>query len=150
MITPEFLPEEDFKTLIETNWIATEDFPTPAVNVVNDAEDEISRINLDEGDFILVTMSVPEQFTPRGNITYYDRVIPGMKAMCLTKVSCQRVRNMGKMVRAIMFDNMHNFPNYQLIKPMGYKEMVEVDMNIWRAELTFQIEAHAVKIETLQ
>jgi hypothetical protein len=149
LITTESLPEEDFKSMIETYWKETIDFPLPKIYVVNDVEETIGRVNLDEDDVLLISITTSENFRPRGNIHYYDRVIPGLQAVICTKESRQRVRNLSKMVRAIVWDRKHNFPNYQLIKPIGYKELVNSDLNIWRAEITFQIEAHCISIETL-
>ena len=150
MITTENQPEQDFKDILDTYWKVTIDFPKPTIIVVNSIDDEvISRVNLDEGDHILISMNSAEAFRPRGNIHYYDRVISGLVATALTKVSRQRVRNMSKMVRAIMFDRKHNFPHYQLVVPVSYREMINTDLNIWRAELVFQVEAHAIAIETL-
>jgi hypothetical protein len=149
MITIESQPENDFQDIINTYWKETEDFPKPEVMIVNDVNEAISRIDLNNSDYLLINMPSPENFKPRGNIHYYDRVITGLTAIILTKESRQRVKNLSKMVRAIVWDRKHNFPNYQLIKPIGYRELVNTDLNIWRAEITFQVEAHCILVETL-
>jgi hypothetical protein len=149
MITIESEPEKDFKDLLDTYWKETEDFPKPEMLIVNDVDEAISRINLNDDDYILIAMQSSENFTPRGNIHYYDRVIPGLTATILSKESRQRIKNLSKMVRAIVWDRKHNFPHYQLIKPVGYRELINTDLNIWRAEITFQVEAHAIAVETM-
>ena len=149
MITVESVPEEIFQDLLNTYWMDTEDFPKPEIIIANDVDEAIARINLEDSDYIIISIQASESFQSRGNCHYYDRVIPGISANILSKVSRQRIRNLSKMVRAIMADHKWDFSGYQIVKPAGYKELVNTDLNIWRAEATFRIEAHAILIETL-
>jgi len=149
MITTESMPENDLKDILNQYWKDTEDFPKPEIIVVNDVDETIARTDLTNSDALLINMPSAENFRGRGNLVYYDRVIPSLQVIILTRDSRQRLKNLSKMVRAIVWDRHHFFPNYQLIKPVGYRELVNTDLNIWRAEITFSVESHAIKVETL-
>jgi hypothetical protein len=148
-LTVETNPEQVAKDLLDANWKDTLDFPKPNFVISNDFNDIIQKVNLNDGDYLIIGMTSPENFQPRGNCHYYDRVIPAITFTILSKVSRDRIRNLSKMVRAIMWDNKWDFTGYQIIKPVSYRELLNTDLNIWRAEVVFRAEAHAVPVETL-
>jgi hypothetical protein len=120
--------------------------PTPEIQIVNDAEDAVAKISVWETDYILIATST-EDIRPRGNFTYFDRVVQ-IQMTAVTKSSRQRLQNMYKELRSIMFINKHIFPNWQLIRPISHKEMVERDLNIWRSDFTVQLENHCILADT--
>ena len=142
----EFEPIADVKTLIESQWVNYPEAPSPEVQIVNDAEDAISKINVWDNDYILITTGA-EDIRLRGNITYFDRVVQ-VQLTAITKSSRQRLQNMYKELRSIVFINKHSFPNWQLIKLISHKEMVERDQNIWRADFVIQLENHCILADT--
>jgi hypothetical protein len=143
----EFEPLADMKTFIESNWVNYPEAPTPEVQVVNDAEDTIAKIDVWDTDYLLITTG-SEDIRPRGNFTYFDRVVQ-VQITAITKSSRQRLQNMYKELRSMVFINKHAFPNWQLIKPISHKEMVERDLNIWRADFIVQLENHCILADTV-
>jgi len=145
--TEENEPLVDMKDLLDESWVSYSEVPKPNLLIVNDVEEAISRINLNDGDYILFSLASPEQIRPRGNFIYQDR-IAGILFAILTKESRQRMRNIYKEIRTICNINKHIFPNWQLIRPMNYRELVNTgDISIWRGEFVVQIENHGILAE---
>lgn len=145
--TEESEPLSDFKDLLEDNWVSYQEIPKANIIIANDLDEAISRINLMDSDYIIISMSGNEDIRYRGNIVYYDRIFPVALNM-LTKESRQRLRNIYKIVRSICFMNKHIFTGWQLIKLLRYQELVGTDINIWRGQIFLQFENHAILAET--
>ena len=148
VFTEESEPLSDFKDLLDTYWVSYQEIPKPEILVANDPEEPISRINLMDNDYIVITSPSSEQVRYRGNVSYIDRIFPIM-VTCYTKESRQRMRNMYKEVRAICLIHKHTFTNWQLIRLLsGTKEYFNQDLNLWRGEIQLQVESHGVTAET--
>lgn len=138
---------EIMKALIDTKWVSYADTPKPfEIIVQNTAEDPRLRIDLNFGDAIIIKMDTSEQIRQRANFQYFDRVF-NMSIEFYTKLSRDRLRNLGKMIRAICTDNMHSFDGYQLIRLKDYAEMVEDTLNIWKGVQKLQVESARVCAE---
>jgi len=146
--TEESDPLKDMKTLIEDNWIAFKEIGVPQVLVANDPTDPILRLELNLGDAIVIKMDGAEQLKQRANFNYYDRVFPVIVEI-YTRVSRQRMRDLGKMIRMLCNDNKHSFPNYQLIRYRAQDESIEENLNIWRYRFRFNLESNVVLAESL-
>ncbi len=146
-LTIESEPLSDLKDLLNDYWEETKDFPKPQLLITNDPENAVSRLNLQDGDAIVISQG-PEQIRYRGNISYFDRVNQ-ININIYTMEDRQKLNNLYKMVRAICFDRKHNFPSWQLIRLLSFQEMVEENLNIWRAQLSLQLENHGVAVDTL-
>ena len=142
-------PVAEMRKLLVTHWKGFRETNMPQILVANDPEDPRVRADLNFGDVIVIRQDGLEQLRQRYNFTYYDRIFP-MQIEIYTKQSRQRMRNLGKMVRAIINDNIHSFPSYQLIRYRGQDEAIEDNLNIWRARFRFQLESNAVCVETLE
>jgi len=136
------------KDLLDTYWIERRETPTPRFMVINDPDDSESRIDYNMCDIIIVTTDGSEQLKFRGNIQYYDRIVP-VSLDIRTMENRQRLHDIYKMLRMILFNRKHDFPNYQLIKMLGYQEMVNQEKNIWRGVFRVQLENNAIPAETL-
>lgn len=144
----ESVPQETMKSLLDDNWIPLNEVPKPTVIVVNDSENPYMRHDLmNISDAITIYAGGPEIIKYRGNIQYYDRSFPLMIELW-TKDSRQRVRDMWKQVKGIVFDHIFGFSGYQIIRFKGYTEMVNQEVNIWRAQIKFSVESAGVSIET--
>lgn len=138
-------PLGDMKTLLDTNWVEYRDAPKPYLLIVNDVDEAISRINLNESDYLLIRQDGPEQEKYRGNISYHDLIFP-IGISIITKENRQRMRNIYKEVRAICFIHKHSFSGWQFIRLLtGCTEMVNENLNIWRGEVRLQLENHAIR-----
>ncbi len=144
----ESIPLDTIKDILELNWIPYLECPTPILVVTNDPEEVYSRFNLNDGDHIIIKTGGPEQIKYRGNIEYYDRTYPIVLDL-LTKDSRQRLRDIWKQVKAICFAKKFDFTGYQLIQLISYTEMVNEQLNIWRAEVQLQVTAAGVCIDTI-
>lgn len=136
-------PLSDFKTLLEDNWVDYIDVPKPNVVIANDPEETVARVNLQDGDYVIISYSSSEQIRPRGNFTYEDHIVSILFTF-LTKKDRQRMRDIYREIRGICSIKKHDFPNWQLIRPMNHRELINTDLNIWRGEFIAQIENHAV------
>lgn len=146
--TDESDPLDEMKTLITDHWKGYREVEMPAVIVANDASDVRLRADMRVSDIIIVKMDGVEKLTQRYNFTYYDRAFPIIIEI-QTKESRQRLRNLGKVVRMIINDNIHSFPSYQLIRYKSYTESVEENLNVWRCIFRLQLESNAVCTESL-
>ena len=147
-LSSETEPVKTMHDLINDSWIVTEDFPRPELYISNDANDITNRLDNSTVDTILISPGSGEQYKYRGNIQYYDRIYQ-IKLIIQTADSRQRLRDLWKMVRAIIFDNKHLFSGYQLIVMQRYAELLNTDLNIWRAEINLQLESHGIPADTL-
>ena len=137
---------DDMKDLLDANWVEYEEVPLPQLLVVNLPTDMAVRVDLNVGDAIIIRSDAPEQIRYRGNIAYYDRVV-SLSLDMMTKENRQRLHDMWRTVRVICFGKKHDFPNYQLIKIVGYQELVQEESNIWRGIVRIQLENHAILAE---
>lgn len=140
-------PMETLRDLLNDNWVSYLEVPKPDILIANDPDAAISRVDMNFGDYVIISMSGNEDIRMRGNFSYYDRVFP-ISLNILTKESRQRMRNIFKVIRAICFMKKHDFTGYQLIRLSRISEMIGTDINIWRAQILLQVESHAVRVET--
>jgi hypothetical protein len=144
MWTEELDPLEVLKDLLNDNWVDHEETPKPReILVQNEVDNTTARFDLTLGDVIVIKMEGMEQIKQRGNFQYFDRAFPIMIEF-YTKESRSRLRNLGKMIRAICSANKHDFDGYQLIRLREYTEMVEENLNIWKGIQKVQVESAAV------
>lgn len=137
-------PLDTMKNLISNNWAEYKYTPKPyEIMVQNEEVNPVSRFDLNLGDVIIIRMDGTEQIRQRSNFQYFDRIFP-IAIEFYTKNSRGRLRNMGKMIRAICEVNKHNFGDYQLIRLKGYIEMVEENLNIWKGIQMVQVESAAL------
>ena len=144
----EYEPLQDFKNLLETYWEESQEFPMPTFQIVNDPNEAVSHVDFQDGDYILLAADPGEQIRYRGNVTYIDRIY-SFVCIILTNANRQRLMNHYKMIRAICLGKKHDFPNWQFIRLLSYREMVAESLNIWRGEMRGQLENHAVLADTL-
>jgi hypothetical protein len=148
--TAENIPQSIMKTILEDHWTQFSECPKPTIVVVNDPDDVVARINTRDGDFLTIKQEGAEVVTYRGNITYYDRILP-MTLDIFTMTSRQRLRDIWKQIKVIIFDKKHSGAQemgYQLIRLGSYTEMVNESNNIWRGTIKLQVEAHGVLCDT--
>ncbi len=146
--TSEAEPLESMKDLLKDSWKAYYEVKMPQIVIANDPNEPKLRAELNNGDLIILKMEGAEQLKQRANFMYYDRIFP-MSIEIYTKVSRQRMRDLGKIIRMICNDNKHDFPRYQLIRYLGYDESVEANLNIWRYRFRLQLESNALCTESL-
>jgi len=140
-------PLEIMRKLLDDNWVSYEDAPKPYdIIVQNDPNDPKLRVDLNLGDIVIIKMDGAEMIRQRSNFQYFDRAFP-ISIEFRTKVSRKRLRNMGRMIRAICSEHMHSFEGYQLIRLKEYMEMVEETLNIWKGVQRLQVEAAAICAE---
>lgn len=149
----ETTPESTMKDLLQDEWVVYREIPLPNVVVANDPDDPIARIDLNNaenvsGDYIVILSESPETIRYRGNISFSDYIYQ-ITLLVYTNVSRQRLRNIYKQVRAICYDNMHNFSGWQLIRMQSYQEMVNDSLNVWKGVIRLQLENHGVTVDTL-
>ena len=143
----ENVPVVTLKTMLENYWESFSETTTPSFVIVNDPEGEFMRVDYSTGDYVLISMDGTESVKYRGNISYYDRSFP-ITIQIGTKEGRQRLRDIWKMIKSILFDRKHEFDNWQLIRILSYTEMVSNDQNIWRAVIRIQLESAGVSVET--
>jgi hypothetical protein len=143
----ESLPPELFKSLLEKNWISVSNMPKPEILVVNDPADARIRFDMSTGDIITIITSGPETVKYRGNVQYYDRVYP-LTLEIWTKVDRQRLRDIWKQIKGIVFDHLFAIEGYQIIRLQSYTEMVNDAVNIWKGQVKLTVEAAGVCVET--
>jgi len=139
---------DEMKALLDDNWAEYQETPKPQFIVINDPESPEVRVNYNDGDAIIISTDSSEQIRYRGNIQYYDRIVP-VSLDIRTKENRQRLHDMWKMVRIILFSKKHDFPSYQLIKMIGYQEMVNEELNIWRGVARVQLDNHCISVDAL-
>lgn len=140
-------PLETFKDLLNDNWVSYQEIPVPTIIIANDPDEAISRISLMDSDYIIISAGTGGQIKMRGNWTYYDKTFEIMLNI-LTKESRQRLRNIYKEIRSICFINKHIFTGWQLVRPIRFGEMTNMDLNIWRGEFLINLENNAILAET--
>ena len=137
------------KGLITDNWYEYSDVPLPEVIITNEDEGScVARFNLLEGDCFIIKTESSEIIRYRGNIQYYDRIFP-ITVEIWTKESRQRLRDLWKMFKIIIWSKKHNFTGYQLIRLRSYRELTNEQLNIWRAVIDLDVESCGVAVETL-
>ena len=140
-------PLSELKTLITENWIVLPETPLPQILIVNDPEDAISKIDFRDVDYLLLSMNGNEQITMRGNWIYWDHLWPVLITIA-TVVDRQRLQNIKKMLRTILFVEKYLLPTWERIKLQSYAEMFgQGDINIWRGQLAIMLENYAVLAE---
>lgn len=142
-------PLAEMRTLLSEKWKSFKETAIPQILVANDADDTRIRADLNMGDVIVIKQDGIERLTQRYNFSYYDRIYPVVIEI-YTKTSRQRMRSLAKMCRAIINDNIHDFPTYQLMRYKGQEEAVDDTLNIWRYKFRFQLESNAVCVETIE
>lgn len=145
--TSESVPTETMKELLETNWESFYETHTPTFLIINDTEGDFLKINYNIGDYVLISSEGSESIKYRGNIQYYDKTHP-LVLQIGTKEGPQRLRDIWKMTRTILFDKKHDFAGWQLIRLLSYTEMTTKDLSIWRAIIRLQVESAGVCVET--
>lgn len=143
----ESTPPELIVELLDKNWVSTRAAPKPDIVVVNDPEDARSRFNLNDGDLLSVRSEGPEIIKYRGNVSYYDRSYP-MLIEAWTKVDRQRLRDMWKQIKGIVYDHLFGIEGYQIIMLKSYREMTADALNIWKGEIKISVDAAGVCVET--
>lgn len=145
----ETVPEEVFKTLLDTYWLKT-DIPKPNMEIANDVEKAFARIDLKNGDALIIKPGGTESIKYRGNVQYFDRTYP-LEIDYRTINSRQRVRDSWQMIRKIIFNNIWYFNSvgYQLIRIVGYQELVGTDLNIWRVVIKISLESAGIRKDIL-
>jgi hypothetical protein len=143
----EKLPPELFKELLEKNWIAYKNVPKPDIFVVNDAEDMVHRMDMSSVDLIAISTGGPETIRYRGNVQYYDKAYP-IVVEIWTQDSRQRLRDLFRQVKGIIFDHLFAIDGYQIMKLQTYTEMTNDALNIWKAQVKLSIEAAGVCVES--
>lgn len=150
--TKELEPLETMDSLLKQYWPSVKEAPLPNIMIVNPGEqyEEITqRINLDEGDYLILrTSDTPESIKYRGNIAYIDK-IHFMDIEVTTMEGRQRLRDLYKVLRMILLTYKHQFTGWQLIRMLSWAEMVNDAFNIWKGILKIQIENHAVIADSL-
>lgn len=145
--TAEPIPQDTLSALLTKNWISFKEMPRPEIVVANDPEDAISRFNTGDGDYIIISQGGPEIIKYRGNVQYYDRAFP-LTAELYSKKDRQRIRDMWWQFKGIIFDHLFGFQGYQIIRLKSYTEMVNGNLNIWKAEIKISVESAGVCIDT--
>jgi predicted phosphohydrolase len=140
-------PLESMRDLLVDNWVNYEEVQIPSIIIANDPDEAISRVNLNESDYIIISAGSGESIRMRGNWSYYDKTFE-LVLNILTKESRQRLRNIYKVIRSICFINKWNFPNWQLVRLIRYREYTNTDINIWRSEILVNLENNAILAET--
>ena len=142
-------PLDTIRDLLDDNWVEFEDIPRPNFVITNESDElAFARVNLNEGDYIIIRPEGAESIRLRGNISYYDRAYP-ISLEILTMESRQRLRDLWRHIKAICFDNKHSFTGYQLIRIGSYQESVNIELQIWRGFVRLQVEAAGVSVESL-
>lgn len=141
-------PIATIKDILELNWVPYLECPKPTILEANEIEEPYARFDLNMGDHIIIRTGGPEQIKYRGNIEYYDRAYP-IALDIWTKEGRLRMRDIWKQIKAICFAKKFSFTGYQLIQLMSYTEMVNEQLNIWRAEANLQVTAAGVAIDTI-
>jgi hypothetical protein len=144
----EYEPITTMKELLEDNWIPYLECPTPIFVIANDEDDPYSRIDLNLGDHVVLRTDGSEVIKYRGNIQYYDKEYP-ITLDVFTKENRQRLKDIWKQVRAICFLKKWDFTGYQLVLINSYTEMVNEQLNIWRAEIKLRVTAAGVCADTV-
>jgi hypothetical protein len=143
----ESTPPEAMQFLLNKNWISVRAMPKPDIIVVNDSNDARSRFDLNSSDTITIRSEGPEIIKYRGNVSYYDRSYP-LIIEVWTKVDRQRLRDMWKQVKGIIFDHLFAIEGYQIIMIKSYREMTADALNIWKSEIKISVDAAGVCVET--
>ena len=139
---------DDMKDLLDTYWVEYAELPKPQLKVTNDPLDSHNiRVNLQDGDAIIIRSDSPEQIKPRGNYIYFDRIVSVSLEM-LTMKDRQRLYDMWRQVRVICWNQKHDFPNYQLIKIGSWQEYTNEEENLWRGIARISLENNAILAET--
>lgn len=145
--TSDSVPVETLKTLLQTYWEAFKEVTIPNIVIVNDSEGEFMRADYTLGDYIFISAEGAQNIKYRGNISYYDRTYP-INIQIGTKENRQRLEDLWKMLKAILFDQKHDFTDWQLIRILSYTEMTNQDQSIWRASVRIQLESAGVCVES--
>lgn len=143
----EYVPQESLKTLLVNNWKAYQKLPKPTFIVVNDATDPYARFNLGDGDVVTIRQEGPEIIKYRGNVSYYDRSLPLVVEMW-TKQDRQRLRDIQKQIKGIIFDHLFALAGYQIMTLKSYTELVNDALNIWKAELRLTADSAGICVDT--
>lgn len=138
---------EEIKKLLEDNWEEFQETPKPKIVIVNDPDGEKMYANLNISDYITIAYEGNIRVKYRGNISYFDRTIP-MTIQTWTKHGRLRNNNLMKEVRSIFFDKKHDMDNHQLIRIIGYSELVNEAQKVWKGILSIQLESAGVQVES--
>ncbi len=141
-------PLSTLKTLLQTYWESFLETPVPQFVISNDLEGEFLRANYNISDYIILATEGTENIRYRGNYQYYDKSYP-INILIGTKHNRQRLRDLWKMIRQILFDKKHNFTSWQLVRMLSYTEMTNQDQSIWRALVRIQLESAGVSADSL-
>jgi uncharacterized protein (UPF0128 family) len=146
--TAEFDPVSTMRDLLEDNWVPYNECPAPSIVVGNEAEEPYARIDINLGDYIVIRSGGGEIFKGRGNLKYFDKEYP-ITLDVWTKYNRQRLRDIYREIKAICMANKFSFTGFQLILPVSYTEMVNEQLNIWRAEVQIKVTSAGVCVDTI-
>ena len=144
----EIEPLTSMKMLLENNWPNYGEIPSPVVLVANLSSEPFARFDLNEGDYIILRAEGPERIEYRGNFKYFDRIYIIIIDIW-SKESRGRIKDIYRTIRAIVFDKMHDFNDYQLIRTQDYREYMTEQLNVWKASLNIRLESHGLPADTL-
>ena len=144
----EIEPLTSMKMLLENNWLNYGEIPSPVVLVANLPSEPFARFDLNESDYIILRADSPERIEYRGNFKYFDRIYIIIVTVW-SKESRQRIKDMYKIIRTIIFSKMHDFSDYQLMRTQDYREFMDKELNVWHAEISIRLESHGLSAETL-
>lgn len=148
----ETIPEEIFRDLIDEYWnrAAGSEIVKPTIVIPNNADDPFNRIDLANGDALVIKSEGPEMVKYRGNVHYYDKTYP-LSLEFRTTEDRQRIRNFWRITRKIIFSNIwvFNSAGYQLVRIVNYQESVGADLKIWRCVVKISLESAGISIETI-
>ncbi len=104
-----------------------------------------------DGDIVVIRMSPGgEVYQYRDQYAYYDIFVDFILEL-YTKVSRQRLLDMKKELRRIIFFNMHKpaITGAQLIRAKSFIEETQTQLNIWQGKLSMSVEDNRLSIVTV-
>lgn len=146
--TAETIPSEVVQHVLYEQWQTYSGvIPRPNFFDVN-GEDRELRVNLQEGDYVIISTEVPAlQETPIGNHTYGHRET-NVQLVLYTISSRQRLWDMMREVRRIFHARRHSLSEYQKIQFNDFQEMVDEQAGLWMGRIRVSLVNNAVLLET--
>ena len=141
------VPPEVIESILKSDWDPLGGTtPQPAIINANVAEEAYARINLRQADHLIIRTDVSgETEELRASYKFRD-VRYKVEIQLLTMKNRQRLYNLKKVVRKVLYGRMHDTTTtgYQLIRYESFVESVQEQLNVWMGTITVSFESTGI------
>jgi len=138
------IPASILKTLFEAHWETWDDnVPQPAFVIITDQ----LWYNIDANSVVFIKEESGGKTEYERDTYFYKDIIIKMILEIYTRTSLQRLYDLKKELRRIIYGWKHDISPYQFMKYDYFLELTSGEMNIWRGQIALSFESHRITLD---